>query len=830
LSGDFSLIPEIRILSNGELGTANGAYAASLDEILVSSDFLAQHQNDLAAVVELLLEEIGHKLDTVLNGNVDSLGDEGKIFRLLVIGYNLSSATLAGLKTQDDRTVITVDGQSVAVETQDFPGTDVNDTLIGTDGDDTFSPLKGADSIDGRAGTDLLTIDNSIDTAATAINYTTSTNGTITGGSNNGTTFQNIERVNFTTGSGNDNINVSAATSASVNAGAGNDTLNGGAGNNSLIPGTGADVINGGTGNSQLEIANSRDTASTTINYTTLTNGTVTGGANDGTTFNNIKTLRIFTGSGNDNINASAGSGDGVIRTESGNDTITGGAGNDFLIPGTGADVVNGGTGNNRLQIDNRGNTDNMTINYTTLTNGTVTGGANNGTTFNNIKGRIEIITGSGNNNINVSAATSAFVGAGTANDTIVGGAGDDTLDDRGGANNLSGGDGNDTYVFNPASIGGTVIDDSSGTNDRLEYPRGVFPTLTTSDISRNGTTLLIDVNKDGVFNAAADLSINNYFADTTSSLRGTGFIENLFGVNKIRNDFNGDGKSDILWRNTDGSIAQWQMNGTTVTPKAVGSLTDDWTIAGSADFNGDGKADMLLSNTNGSIATWQLNGSTVTQSSMIGSISPDWKIAGTDDFNGDGKSDLLFQNTNGSVAQWLMNGSTVTATAIVGTPTPDWKVAGTGDFNGDGKSDLLFQNNDGRIAQWLMNGSTVLAAQVIAAITPDWKIAGIGDFSRGAFSGDGKADLLFRNTNGSVAEWQMDGSKVISTSVVGTSTADWKITGTGDFNGDGKADILWRNDLGDVAEWQMDGTILSGGLTSIPTADPAWKIAAPIL
>ena len=40
LSGDFSIIPDIQILSNGELGSANGAYAADLDKIFVSSDFL----------------------------------------------------------------------------------------------------------------------------------------------------------------------------------------------------------------------------------------------------------------------------------------------------------------------------------------------------------------------------------------------------------------------------------------------------------------------------------------------------------------------------------------------------------------------------------------------------------------------------------------------------------------------------------------------------------------------------------------------------------------------------------------------------------------------
>jgi hypothetical protein len=89
LSGDFSLIPDIRVLANGELGTANGAYAADLDEILVSADFLGRHQDDPVAVSGLLLEEFGHKIDRVLNGRVDSPGDEGAIFRSLVTGRSI---------------------------------------------------------------------------------------------------------------------------------------------------------------------------------------------------------------------------------------------------------------------------------------------------------------------------------------------------------------------------------------------------------------------------------------------------------------------------------------------------------------------------------------------------------------------------------------------------------------------------------------------------------------------------------------------------------------------------------------------------------------------
>jgi len=30
-------------------------------------------------------------------------------------------------------------------------------------------------------------------------------------------------------------------------------------------------------------------------------------------------------------------------------------------------------------------------------------------------------------------------------------------------------------------------------------------------------------------------------------------------------NDFNGDGRSDILWRNDSGALAEWLMNGNTV-------------------------------------------------------------------------------------------------------------------------------------------------------------------------------------------------------------------------------------------------------------------------
>jgi hypothetical protein len=119
-AGDFSLLPKIQVLTGGELGSANGAYASELDRILVSQEFLVQIKGDVNAVAELLLEEIGHKLDCVLNGCVDSPGDEGAIFLLLVTGYPLYAETLAALRSIDDRAVVEIDGRQVAIEKQDF--------------------------------------------------------------------------------------------------------------------------------------------------------------------------------------------------------------------------------------------------------------------------------------------------------------------------------------------------------------------------------------------------------------------------------------------------------------------------------------------------------------------------------------------------------------------------------------------------------------------------------------------------------------------------------------------------------------------------------------
>jgi probable HAF family extracellular repeat protein len=298
--------------------------------------------------------------------------------------------------------------------------------------------------------------------------------------------------------------------------------------------------------------------------------------------------------------------------------------------------------------------------------------------------------------------------------------------------------------------------------------------------------------------------------------------------------DFNSDFTADIIWRNSSGTLAGWLMTGATISssnaPIYQGSaITPDasWSVAGIADFNGDGNADLLWRQNTGALAMWTMNGSTVNASAAVtyqgSNLAPDatWSVVGTADFDGDGKSDMLWRQNTGALAMWTMNGPSVTSSATVTyqgsdlTPDATWNVVGVGDFDGDSRADLLWRQSSGALSVWSMNGASVTSSAAATYqggnLTPDatWSVAGIGDFN-----GDGHADVLWRQSNGTLAMWLMNGSTITSSAAITyqggalAPDASWSAVEIGDFNGDGNADILWRQaSTGTVSEWIMNGS-----------------------
>ena len=266
--------------------------------------------------------------------------------------------------------------------------------------------------------------------------------------------------------------------------------------------------------------------------------------------------------------------------------------------------------------------------------------------------------------------------------------------------------------------------------------------------------------------------------------------------------DFNADGMADILWRHDSGTVALWTMNGAQkLADQIVSGMGNDWTIADTADFNGDGKTDILWRHDSGAVALWTMNGAQKAGDQVVSPIANDWKIADTADFNGDGKTDILLRHDSGAVAIWTMNGAQKVADQIVSTIANDWHFVKTADFNGDGKADILLRHDSGAVAIWTMNGAQKLADQIVSNIANDWHFVDTADFN-----GDGKADILLRHDSGAVAIWTMNGGQKAADQVVSNLGNDWQFLGVGDFNADHKADILWRHDTGAVALWTMNG------------------------
>jgi VCBS repeat protein len=285
--------------------------------------------------------------------------------------------------------------------------------------------------------------------------------------------------------------------------------------------------------------------------------------------------------------------------------------------------------------------------------------------------------------------------------------------------------------------------------------------------------------------------------------------------------DFNGDFKTDILWRHDSGGTAMWLMNGLAVVGGGNLPWTDpSWKVGGIGDFNGDSRADILWRNDSGAAAIWLMDGVTQIAGANLSMTDPSWKVGGVGDFNGDGKADILWRNDSGANAIWLMDGLAELGGGNLPWTDPSWKVGGLGDFNGDGKADILWRNDSGATAIWLMDGLAQLGGANLRMTDPAWKVGGVGDFNS-----DGKADILWRHDSGANAIWFMNGLAELGGVNLPVSDPAWKVAVIGDFNGDRQPDILWRNTVsGDVPLWLMNGSsIVTSGI--VGTVSLGWQI-----
>ncbi|MFL6733191.1 MAG: FG-GAP repeat domain-containing protein [Sphingomicrobium sp.] len=297
------------------------------------------------------------------------------------------------------------------------------------------------------------------------------------------------------------------------------------------------------------------------------------------------------------------------------------------------------------------------------------------------------------------------------------------------------------------------------------------------------------------------------------------------------RIDFDGDGRSDIIWGNhRTGYVSNWlgtENGGFFINDAIAMDPYAPGTLWATGDFDGDGLSDTLWRNAANEIFlahTWEGGGYYFGWSAgLVATIPPEWRIYGAGDFDGDGLDDILWVNDNGTVSNWLSNGDyefTINDHYAMTSILADWPIQGIGDFDGDGRDDLVVRHGETLDLMFAtQTGAFEPSLGPFASIQVEWQIAGVGDFN-----GDGNADLLWRHSNGAISNWLYDGGVGSQTFEINDANAfvnvsnDWQIAGVGDYDGDGRDDLLWRNvDSGAVSDWLATET--GGWIINDPVA-----------
>ncbi|MBM3836501.1 MAG: CHRD domain-containing protein [Verrucomicrobia bacterium] len=289
---------------------------------------------------------------------------------------------------------------------------------------------------------------------------------------------------------------------------------------------------------------------------------------------------------------------------------------------------------------------------------------------------------------------------------------------------------------------------------DKETEPASLAVAATTSDVnivavsgialggSGANRTVVVTPASNAVGSATITLTVTDGGGITAS----TSFTLKVTQPPAVKGDFNGDGQSDLLFQDNDGFLAVWLMNGTTLSsagftlPSNVGDAA--FRVATTGDFDRDGSDDIIFQHTDGSLAIWFMNGSLQNSGALINPSNPGdsrWRVVGAADLNRDGKLDLVFQHSDGTLAVWYMDGTSLSSAALLSPASPGdskWKVVGVGDLTGDGREDLVFQYSDGTMALWAMNGTTLTTASLLSPSNPGsgWRVAGTGKISK-AFS-----------------------------------------------------------------------------------------------
>ncbi|MCE2881041.1 MAG: FG-GAP-like repeat-containing protein [Planctomycetaceae bacterium] len=201
--------------------------------------------------------------------------------------------------------------------------------------------------------------------------------------------------------------------------------------------------------------------------------------------------------------------------------------------------------------------------------------------------------------------------------------------------------------------------------------------------------------------------------------------------------DVSGDGKADVILRNAlTNQVNAWIMDGHTKTSGGTIGVAVGLEFLGTGDLDGDGRSDLLWREASGAVRAWFLNGVSLASDAAIsgvGAVLPDWRVVSTGDFDGDGDKDILWRNiTTGALSGWRMQSSVRQQGIVMSSFIPlAWRVEAATDLDADGTDDLVWRNmQTGDVNAWRILDFTKVEGGFVRNVAFSWSCLNDDDYN----------------------------------------------------------------------------------------------------
>lgn len=243
--------------------------------------------------------------------------------------------------------------------------------------------------------------------------------------------------------------------------------------------------------------------------------------------------------------------------------------------------------------------------------------------------------------------------------------------------------------------------------------------------------------------------------------------------------DFDGDGKSDLVVRNTE-TFVNFVKSIETQTIQRISFGKNPQDIPVEGDFDGDGLSDIAVRRVSNS--TWYIKRSSDSEIERVVFGRNEEDIPVPADYDGDGKTDIAVRRPSNQFWYILQSSDGEIVRHNFGLQSDDIPVPA--DYDGDGKADIAVRRPSNQFWYILQSSDGEIVRHNFGLQSDDIPVPA-------DYDGDGKADIAVRRP--STQYWYIlqssDGE--IRREVFGLQASDVPVIA--DYDGDGKSDIAVR-------------------------------------